>query len=89
MNDKKFINSFSLNIGQRAIGGIPLGEAFMQVIVNDHYVTCRLNDIKDWIDTIVMSNGDRNEKAYEAKDNLTQLFVSLLHPWMKLPELPK
>lgn len=84
----RFIKNFEIRIGQDAIGGMPVGETFVSFIINDRFCTCRLKDLKQWIDTIVASDGNRKEKAYEAKKHLDQFFADLLYPWMKLPELP-
>lgn len=83
---EKVINNFKTYIRQSAICGIPTGDAFIQFIVNDQITMYRLNDLKDWINTIADSKGNRNEKAYEAKRNLDQIFFTILAPFMKLKE---
>ena len=43
------------------------------------YSDGELKDLKNWIDEILSSNGNRNEKAYEAKDKLQKLFSEIIH----------
>lgn len=84
MSENRFIEHFKINIGQQSIGGAPVGEVFMQVEINDRFCMFLLNDLKKCIDAIAESNGDRSAKAYKAKNNLDEIFKTMLFPWMKI-----
>lgn len=86
---QRFIDKFEIFIGQPAIGGVPVYDAVLTFKINEWFVQVKLEDFKQWIDTISESKGDRNEQAYKAKKQLDMLFNELLQPWMKLPEQHK
>jgi hypothetical protein len=71
------MNDFQIHIGQPAIGGNPIGEASIIFRFNDKFSAVALKEFKKWIDTIAESKGNRNEKAYDAKNRLESFFAEL------------
>lgn len=71
------MNYFKINIGQSAILGRPMGDAFITFEFKDRFSTVKLTEFKNWIDDIVESKGNRSEKAYAAKKNLDNFFNEL------------
>lgn len=79
MEDEKFITSFSIDIGQDAFRMHP---PMIRFSINERFCVARLEDMKDWFNTIWDSQGDQNLKAIEAKRNLDTFFADLLHPFI-------
>jgi hypothetical protein len=75
----KFINNFEILIGQDSFRST---DPMLAFIINDRRSIVSLKEFKEWIDTIVESNGDRNPKAYAAFKNFKSVFIELLHPFM-------
>lgn len=71
------MNDFKIHIGQRAIGGIPIGEAYIAMRFNDKFSMLPLKELKKWIDTIVESKGNTSEESYDAKNKLESFFAEL------------
>lgn len=76
---EKFIKNFSIEIGQDSFRSHPPMITFK---LNDRFVTVKLEDMKDWFNTIWDSQGDRNEEAYKAKRQLDRLFNELINPFV-------
>lgn len=68
--------NFKIEIGQDQFRMSPPMICF---IANEHYLQMKLEDLKNWINTIWDSQGDRNSQAYKAKDKLTQTLGELFH----------
>lgn len=64
------MNNFKLEIGQAAVGGIPVGDAMLIFKTDDNFLHINFKDFKKCIDTIYDSKGNRSEKSYKAKAQL-------------------
>lgn len=69
---------FKIEIGQPGVMGFPMGDPLIHFILDNHFSVVRLEDLKNWINTIWDSQGDRNPKAYKARDELQGLFKQVI-----------
>ncbi len=82
---EKFIKQFEINIGSFTKGSEP----FITIIINDRQCTVSLKDLRDWINTIYDSKGDRSEKAYKAFDNFKAFIAEPLCRFFDYEEMRK
>ncbi len=79
MSEEKFINNFSIEIGQDRFRTM---EPLIKFQLNDQWVAIPLKEMRDWFNTIWDSQGDQNKKAIDAKRKLDGFFIELLHPFI-------
>ncbi len=80
MNEKP-IKNFEIIIGQGSIGGIPMGEPMLVIIINDRKTQLYLKEFKKIIDTIIESKGTHDKKSCKAFDDFKSIFSNLLFPF--------
>lgn len=86
MENEKLIKNFSVLIGQDFFRSTA---PVLSVCVNETYTTVKLEDIKNWFNTIWESNGNRSEESYKAKKELDMFFGSILSQFMDFNNLNK
>ncbi len=79
---QRVIDRFEINIGQYAPFGMPEGDPAFSIVLNDMVTTCKLEQLKNWINDIWESQGNRSQKAYKAKNNLFLFLAEALEPFI-------
>ncbi len=71
------MNKLKINIGQPALGGIPMGDPIITFEGEKRLCSVKLKDLKDWINCIWDSKGNQSKKAYDAKRKLEEVFSEI------------